>query len=282
MLVVQEEELQAHAHSPSVGEHRHARILKESHLKRGRSDGCPWSPTRRTASCPGTTPRPQPPAGKGRTGSRHEGREANQPGLDATGQTQGFSTMCPSLTVFWPALHTEEGGREVIAQGRHQAHVRTVGALHRPPPPTTPRRRPARSLALTRGAKVKAITYATRVDPLHGYCKWRHPVHAGSPSMPATAETSALGLVAALPATWIPRRHARLHPRGPSSDLGMLIPIPRKSCPTIPARSWSIEFPMIGRIVAPVGPTPFHELRTLSRPAPLQRHLRHRPDRRLS
>ena len=56
-----------------------------------------------------------------------EGKEAHQPGLDLTGQTQGFVLdYVPFPDGLLPALHTPEGGFEVELKDGSSVHVRTV------------------------------------------------------------------------------------------------------------------------------------------------------------
>ncbi|WP_281508590.1 molybdopterin-containing oxidoreductase family protein [Parvibacter caecicola] len=99
------------------------------------------------------------------------GKEANQPGLADTGQTQGF---VPDYTPFpdglYPALFTEEGGREVTLKDGTKVHVRTVWENYIDfLQDYTPEKASEITGVDAEVLKKAAITYATRIDPSTGY-----------------------------------------------------------------------------------------------------------------
>lgn len=99
------------------------------------------------------------------------GKQANQAGLDLTGQSQGFVIdPTPFIDGLYPALFTPEGGLEVTLKDGRTVHCRTVWEhlIDRVKDYT-----PERVAEITGCDADKiveaAVTYATRVDPDSGY-----------------------------------------------------------------------------------------------------------------
>lgn len=89
--------------------------------------------------------------------------------------------------------------------------------------------------------KEAAITYATRVDPSTGYGNggiqyMLAPEHACNSVQNQRACDLVCGITGNMD---IPGGMRGSTPAGPSSTWACAIPIPRKSRPTIPARSWA-------------------------------------------
>ncbi|MCD8317005.1 MAG: molybdopterin-dependent oxidoreductase, partial [Eggerthellaceae bacterium] len=148
------------------------RLLKESDLQEGGSDGrfmvinemtdeLSWYDT--TADNPGWEGEDWTPATKGFT--------PHQVRLDATGQSQGF---CLDYTDFpdglYPALFTDEGGREVTLKDGTKVHVRTVWEHYIDfLEDYTPEKASEITGVDADTLREAAITYATRIDPSTGY-----------------------------------------------------------------------------------------------------------------
>ena len=253
MLVVQEESFKP---TPTSSAQQSAnivtRILKESDLKEGGSDGrfmvinekngeLSWYDA--TAANPGWEGEDWKPA--------TEGREANQPGLDATGQTQGFVLdYVPFPDGLWPALHTEEGGREVTLKDGTKVHVRTVWEHYIDfLADYTPEKASEITGVDPEVLKEAAITYATRVDPSTGYGNggiqyMLAPEHACNSVQNQRACDLVCGITGNMD---IPGGMRGSTPGWPFFDLGMCNP----DSPEIPPYDsskilGSIEFPMIG------------------------------------
>ncbi|MFR5091381.1 MAG: molybdopterin-dependent oxidoreductase [Adlercreutzia equolifaciens] len=131
MLVVQEESFKPTPTSsaPAVSEHRHAHsegIRPEGRLRRpihGHQREERRAVLVRRHGC-------QPRLGREDWKPATEGREANQPGLDATGQTQGFVldyVPFPDRPLAG-ARTRKRAAREATSQGRHRRRTRTVGS----------------------------------------------------------------------------------------------------------------------------------------------------------
>jgi anaerobic selenocysteine-containing dehydrogenase len=100
-----------------------------------------------------------------------EGRVSHQPGLDATGQAQGFVLdYTPFPEGLLPALHTESVGRAVTLKDGTVVHVRTVWERYIDfLEDFTPEKVEAISGVKAETLIKAATTYATRVDPTTGY-----------------------------------------------------------------------------------------------------------------
>ena len=148
------------------------RLLKESDIKEGGSSGRfmvlnelsgELSYYDTTADNPGWEGEDWQPA--------TEGREAKQPGLDATGQTQGFVLdYTPFPDGLYPALFTESGGHEVTLKDGTKVHVRTVWEHYIDfLQDYTPEKASKITGVDADVLKKAALAYATRVDPSTGY-----------------------------------------------------------------------------------------------------------------
>ena len=173
MLVVEDEDFEpskcsSDAQSASIV----TRLLKESDIKEGGSDGrfmvinentdeLSWYDT--TAENPGWEGEDWEPA--------TEGFEPNQPGLDATGQSQGWVLdYTPFPDGLYPALYTDEGGREVKLKSGKKVHVRTVWEHYIDfLEDYTPEKASEVTGVDADLLRESAIAYATRVDPDTGY-----------------------------------------------------------------------------------------------------------------
>ena len=173
MLVVEEESFEPSAcASTAQSSSIITRLLKESDIQEDGSSGrfmvineytdeLSWYDT--TADNPGWEGEDWTPA--------TEGFVPNQPGLDATGQEQGFvMNYTPFPDGLYPALYTPEGGREVTLKDGTVVHVRTVWEHYidflADYTPDAVEEITGVSADTLREA---AITYATRVDPSTGY-----------------------------------------------------------------------------------------------------------------
>ena len=173
MLVVEEESFQPTSSSSSLNSHAiKTRLLKESDLKEGGSDTrfmvlnemndqLSWYDA--NLDKPGWEGEDWKPATKGFT--------PKQPGLDRTGQSQGFVIdPTPFPDGVYPALFTGEGGREVELKDGTKVHVRTVWEHYIDfLQDYTPEKASKITGVDAETLKKAAITYATRVDPSTGY-----------------------------------------------------------------------------------------------------------------
>ena len=179
------------------------------------------------------------------------GKEANQPGLADTGQTQGF---VPDYTPFpdglYPALFTEEGGREVTLKDGTKVHVRTVWENYIDfLQDYTPEKASEITGVDAEVLKKAAITYATRIDPSTGYGNGGiQYMLAAEHACNATQNNRACDLVAGITGNMdIPGGMRGSTPGWPFFDLGMCNP----DSPEVPAydsskRLGQERFVMIG------------------------------------
>ncbi len=179
------------------------------------------------------------------------GKEANQPGLADTGQTQGF---VPDYTPFpdglYPALFTEEGGREVTLKDGTKVHVRTVWENYIDfLQDYTPEKASEITGVDAEVLKNAAITYATRIDPSTGYGNGGiQYMLAAEHACNATQNNRACDLVAGITGNMdIPGGMRGSTPGWPFFDLGMCNP----DSPEVPAydsskRLGQERFVMIG------------------------------------
>ncbi|HJH44480.1 molybdopterin dinucleotide-binding protein [Gordonibacter sp. An232A] len=173
MLVVEEESFQP---TPCSSAEQSAsivtRLLKESDIKEGGSDGrfmvineltgnLSYYDT--TADNPGWEGEDWTPA--------TEGFVPQQAGLDEAGQEQGFVLdYVPFPDGLYPALFTEEGGREITLKDGTVVHVRTVRERYIDfLQDYTPEKVEEISGVAADTLREAAIIYATRIDPSTGY-----------------------------------------------------------------------------------------------------------------
>lgn len=189
-------------------------------------------------------------------GVRGEGKEANQPGLDATGQTQGF---VPDYTPFpdglYPALFTDEGGREVTLKDGTKVHVRTVWERYIDfLQDYTPEKASEITGVDAQVLKDAAIAYATRVDPSTGYGNGGiQYMLAGEHACNAAQNNRACDLVAGITGNMdVPGGMRGSTPGWPYFDLAMCLP----DSPEVPGYDTSKilgqeRFTMIGSDAGP-------------------------------
>ena len=148
------------------------RLLKESDLKEGGSDGRFMVINEKNGQLSYYDTTCDNPGWEGENWTpATEGREANQPGLDATGQTQGFVLDYTGFPDgLYPALHTEGDGYTVTLKDGKQVKVRTVWEHYIDfLADYTPDKASEITGVDAETLKKAAITYATRVDPSTGY-----------------------------------------------------------------------------------------------------------------
>ncbi|MCD8207040.1 MAG: molybdopterin-dependent oxidoreductase [Bacteroidales bacterium] len=258
MLVVEEEDFKptktsSDAFSASII----TRLLKESDIKEGGSDGRfmvineendELSYYDTTAQNPGWEGEDWKPATKG--------FEPHQPGLDLTGQAQGFVLdYTPFPDGLYPALYTDEGGRKVKLKDGTTVHVRTVWEHYIDfLEDYTPEKAEEITGVSADLLKEAAITYATRVDPSTGYGNggiqyMLAPEHACNSVQNQRACDLVCGITGNMD---IPGGMRGSTPGWPWFDLAMCNP----DSPEIPAYDGSKilgqeEFPMIGSDCGP-------------------------------
>lgn len=173
MLVVEEESFEPSVcGSTAKSKKIITRLLKESDLKEDGSNGRfmvinemsgELSYYDTTADNPGWEGEDWQPATEGFT--------PNQPGLDMTGQSQGFVLDYTDFPDgLYPALFTEDGGREVTLKDGTTVHVRTVWEHYIDfLKDYTPEKASEITGVDADLLKESAIKYATRIDPSTGY-----------------------------------------------------------------------------------------------------------------
>ncbi|OUO89866.1 molybdopterin dinucleotide-binding protein [Gordonibacter sp. An230] len=173
MLVVEEESFEPTPCSSSLQSASiKTRLLKESDIKEGGSDTRFMVVNELTGNLSWYDASLDTPGWEGEDWKpMTEGTTPHQPGLDATGQSQGF---LPNRSQFpeglYPALFTEEGGREVELKDGTKVHVRTVWERYIEfLEDYTPEKVEEISGVKADVLREAAITYATPVDPATGY-----------------------------------------------------------------------------------------------------------------
>ena len=180
-----------------------------------------------------------------------EGKEAHQPGLDLTGQTQGFVLdYVPFPDGLLPALHTPEGGFEVELKDGSSVHVRTVWERYIEfLEDYTPEKVSEISGVDVEVLKEAAITYATRVDPSTGYGNGGiQYMLALEHACNSTQNNRACDLLAGITGNMdTPGGMRGSTPGWPVYDLGMCVPDSGKTTEyTIEKILGKERFPMIG------------------------------------
>ena len=173
MLVVEEEDFvptpcESTAHSKSIV----TRILKESDLVEGGSSGRFMVLNEMTDELSYYDALAENPGWEGEEWTpATEGFEPHQFGVDERGQSQGFVLdYVPFPDGLYPALFTEEGGREVTLKDGSTVHVRTVWEHYIDfLADFTPEKASEITGVDPDILRDSAIAYATRVDPSTGY-----------------------------------------------------------------------------------------------------------------
>ena len=184
-----------------------------------------------------------------------EGREANQPGLSFTGQSQGFVLdYVPFPEGLYPALHTDEGGIEVTLKDGKKVHCRTVWEhLIDHVAEFTPEKVEEITGVPAEDTIKAAVTYATRVDPSTGYGNGGiQYMLALEHSCNATQTNRACDLLCGITGNMdVPGGMRGSTPGWPANDLGMTQPDAPVTIPTDTSVILGKErFPLIGHPTA--------------------------------
>ena len=185
-----------------------------------------------------------------------EGKEANQPGLSFTGQSQGFVLdLTPFPEGLYPALHTEDGGIEVTMKDGKKIRCRTVWehlidhvAAFDPETVAEICEVPAENIIKA------ATTYATRVDPSTGYGNGGiQYMLALEHSTNALQTNRTMDLICGITGNMdIPGGMRGSTPGWPFFDLGMCIPSAKSEIATDGSVILgSLDFPCIGKPCSP-------------------------------
>ncbi|MCI8366218.1 MAG: molybdopterin-dependent oxidoreductase [Eggerthellaceae bacterium] len=255
MLVVVEESFQPTPSDATTGTASMiTRLLKESDLVEGGSSGRFMVVNEITNELSYYDATAQVPAWEGEEwvpGVIGPGKEANQPGLADTGQSQGFvPDMTPFPDGLYPALFTEEGGREVTLKDGTKVHVRTVWENYIDfLQDYTPEKASEITGVDPEVLKEAAITYATRVDPSTGYGNGGiQYMLAAEHACNATQNNRACDLVCGITGNMdVPGGMRGSTPGWPYFDLAMCLPdSPETPTYTTEKILGQERFPMIG------------------------------------